>query len=331
MFKASWAVLLLTAVSSTCVKAWSMGGFAKPATIAQPLTPPANVKVLILPGFGNDPIDYELPQAPEGSLIRSLQARGWTPEQIRTLPMKRSDWFQVFWRGCLDPQFWAGNAPPTRPAFAWYLDRIQSTVQEMCETSNDDDVSVVLLAHSAGGWLARAALGSVECDDKASLREKVVGLVTLGTPHMPPPPEIMDMTRGALLWTDKSCPGAMWKDDMFYLTVMGNAITGQPQERKSPFEPRSVAAFAHDSYTQVCGIGTTTGDGVVPLCAGHLEGAKQLTLDGVFHSINAPASWYGSDVRIDDWHSIVLQELGQRVQTKQTKPSAPSLFSLFGR
>ena len=318
----------------TPVQGWNIGNAAKAATKTK--APPSNVKLLILPGFGNDPIDYDLPQAPEGSLTRSLQARGWSENQIRKLPMQRSDWFQVFWRGCFDPKFWAGDAPPTRPAFAWYLERIQSTVEEMCaekDCQDEEDVTVVLLAHSAGGWLARAALGCGETEDAEipSFRDKIAGLVTLGSPHAPPPPQVMDMTRGALLWTDKTYPGAYWQDDLFYLTVMGDAIAGQPQERQSPFEPQTVAGFAYNSYSAVCGDGTTKGDGVVPLCAGHLEGAKQLTLEGVFHSINAPASWYGSDVKLDSWHDLMLQELAQWKRRKQPQQQSPSIFGLFAR
>lgn len=43
------------------------------------------------------------------------------------------------------------------------------------------------------------------------------------------------------------------------------------------------------------------GDGVVPLESAHLEGARQITLDGVFHSINAPTAWYGSEGVVDAW------------------------------
>ena len=59
--------------------------------------------------------------------------------------------------------------------------------------------------------------------------------------------------------------------------------------------------FAWRSYVQVCGRGDVVGDGVVPLEAAHLEGAKQISLRDVFHSINAPKAWYGSEEVIDSW------------------------------
>lgn len=334
------ACILVVLAQSTGIHGWSIIGnaAAPPPAPATTLKPPSNVKLLILPGFGNDPVDYDLPQAPEGSLTRSLRERGWATEQIHKLPMRRTDWFRVFLRGCLDPRFWAGDAPPTRPAFAWYLQRIQSTVEEMCADSDDD--AVVLVAHSAGGWLARAALGCGDDDDDddaemmiPSFRDRIAGLVTLGSPHAPPPPQVMDMTRGALLWTDRTYPGAYWRD-VFYLTVMGDAIAGKPQteeRRRSPLERQTAAGFAYESYTAVCGEGTTRGDGVVPLCAGHLTGARQLTLPGVFHSINAPASWYGSDAKLDSWHDAMLQELAQWQRQKQAREQPQSIFGLFSR
>lgn len=47
--------------------------------------------------------------------------------------------------------------------------------------------------------------------------------------------------------------------------------------------------------------------GVVPQCAAHLEGATQIDLEGIFHSINVPDRWYGSDNVIDLWHSDMLK------------------------
>jgi hypothetical protein len=85
---------------------------------------PDHVRLLILPGFGNESSDYFLNNAPQGSLVASLKKRGWKDDQINVLPIKRSDWLQVFLNGALDLQFWLATAPPTRPAFSWYLNRI---------------------------------------------------------------------------------------------------------------------------------------------------------------------------------------------------------------
>lgn len=296
----SWlSAFLSSLVLITCLEvpvlAFSVGNLIRPNI-------PNNVKILILPGFGNHMSDYYLTQFPEGSLVESLTKRGWKEDAIEVLPVpKRSDWLQVFWKGALDPQFWAGQAPPTRPAFAWYLQRIADKVHEMTICTKEDTIppQIILIGHSAGGWLARAALGYLSQvptggDDKLPEipLNCILGLVTLGAPHLPPPPHVLDMTRGALRITHEQFPGAYHQssteasESLFYLTVMGDAIQGVQQKRQSPWEPTLLSGFAYNSYEAVCGQGNVAGDGVVPLQSGHLDQATQLTLDGIFHSIN---------------------------------------------
>lgn len=328
--------------------------FTVNAPVAKPAAP-SNVKLLILPGFGNDSVDYLL----ENSLVSSLQEQGWKPEQISVLPVARADWLQVFLRGALDWKFWSADAPPTRRAFSWYLARISQQIQSLGE-----DEKVVLVGHSAGGWLGRAAIGFGSEDEDAPPVDlaKVAGIVTLGAPNLSPPPGVMDMTRGALRITNERFPGAYHAPDVFYITAMGLSVKGEKQERQSPLEPTSVKGFAFNSYEAVCGVGTTIGDGVVPQCAGHVEGAIQvgplegassifigmalhciaslyspylvtfflhlkLDLDGVLHSINAPDSWYGSSGVIGRWHGPMLQQLLAKPQKSRNLQPFP--FSIF--
>lgn len=237
-----------------------------PAGRQQPISVvPANVKVLILPGFGNDSSDYYLPQVSQGSLVQSLKSRGWKDEQIRVLPLKRQEWFNVFLRGILDHQFWLGTAPPTRPAFRWYLEKVANSIEELTTGETGNNPKVLLVCHSAGGWLARAALGygSRDYDTEFAIDlSNVCGVVTLGAPHLPPPPEIMDMTRGALRLTNENFPGAHHANDrIFYMTIVGDAVRGIKQERTNPFEATSVTGFAYNSYEAVCGNGIAIGDG----------------------------------------------------------------------
>jgi hypothetical protein len=64
----------------------------------------------------------------------------------------------------------------------------------------------------------------------ASMKDKPVngvisGFVSLGSPHLPPPPPVMDMTRGALTYVDQNFPGAFLKDQgIWYATVAGKAV-----------------------------------------------------------------------------------------------------------
>lgn len=309
--------------------------FPSDVSIARPSVP-KSVRLLILPGFGNESNDYYLEQAPQGSLVNSLKSRGWTDDQISVLPMQRSDWLKVFLNGAVDLQFWLSKADPTRPSFSWYLKRVADCIDEMTAT---EDTFVVIIGHSAGGWLARAALGFGSDSSKEDLEgfisidlNRVLGMVTLGAPHLPPPPEIMDMTRGALRITNDRFPGAFHQQDgLFYITAIGDAVAGVKQERKNPFEPTSPSDFAFNSYEAVCGKGDTVGDGVVPLSAGHLDEAIQLNLEGIFHSINVPDRWYGSEGVIDSWHTDMLSQIAKRARKTSSKEPLSIIFDSFQR
>ena len=70
------------------------------------------------------------------------------------------------------------------------------------------DVKVAVLGHSIGGWVARSYLGEVLGAEEASRR--VCSLVTLGTPHNPPPKDspvaALDQTRGLLTYINEEFP-----------------------------------------------------------------------------------------------------------------------------
>jgi len=138
-------------------------------------------------------------------------------------------------------------------------------------------------------------------------------------------------TTGALKLTCENFPGAYHSDSLFYVTVIGDAVQGVKQERQNPLEPTSKAGFAFNSYEAVCGDGTTVGDGVVPCVAAHLEGATQLDLEGIFHSINEPDRWYGSDSVMDLWYEEVLAQLEKRQKMQRSQKTFTNPFvNIFG-
>jgi broad specificity phosphatase PhoE len=99
-------------------------------------------------------------------------------------------------RGAILPDFWRADLT-THPSYSWYLERVRAAVHSALEGSGAK--GVVLVCHSAGGWLGRAFLGDPQWFDGAAQDKGqpgtisptpnpwVQGLVTLGTPHMPPP------------------------------------------------------------------------------------------------------------------------------------------------
>lgn len=281
-----------------------------------------NVPVVICPGFGNDEIDYYEPlqQPRDVGLVAALERRGF--EQISTVPVKRSDWLRVA-GGLLDLNFYTNSALPTGNGYGWYLERFKDCVDQAYEQSGGERVLVV--GHSAGGWLARAGMADGVWCSKNDIRtaDRIKCLATVGAIHKPPATLGSCVTRGALWYTNQEYPGAFLREEgIGYVSVGGDAIVGNKSKEKTRNSDDiyairgegSSSRVAYTSYEAVCGQGDVTGDGVVPLEWTQLEGAKQIRLEGVLHSINEAGTtmptdrWYGSEGVIDRWLPAALEE-----------------------
>jgi len=319
--------------------------------------------VVILPGFGNADIDYKTPfnQPEETGFVAALSRRGF--EDVTVVGLPRWEWVRVA-GGLLDIDFWLNKQRPESIAYGWYVERARKTIVEASERSRG--ARVLVIGHSAGGWLARAALGQGEWEVAADAegeapttvkaRDAVCGLVTLGAPHFPPPKGSPPCaTRGALATCDKEMPGAHLAAQglalvepsagIAYVTVAGSAIQGNPSRPQGsggvdPSDPTlparellaggatpeadeiyvkrgegSAARVAYTNYLALAGDGEALGDGVIPVGCAHLPGARQLTLDGVLHSINEAGTtlpterWYGSEKIVDLWLEPTMAEL----------------------
>lgn len=270
--------------------------------------------VVILPGFGNATRDYVAPFGkPDDSLTSVLLRRGI---QSFVVPIERKDWFRVG-RMAITMDFYRGQCT-THPGYSWYLERVKETVNAAVSSSGSD--KVLLVGHSAGGWLARAFIGQVEYredgvdSDEEDPHQSVAGLVTLGTPHFPPPAlsKVKCMTGGALGWVNDRWPGAYYASKgVSYVCVTSSAIKGDQYADK-----RSLAGYSAGSYRQVAGSGHgVEGDAVVPMHSALLEGAEHVILREALHSMSrvrtfeepAVEPWYGSDCVIDEWLDVAMQ------------------------
>eukprot|EP00198_Chlamydomonas_reinhardtii_P000657 XP_001689992.1 predicted protein [Chlamydomonas reinhardtii] len=290
--------------------------WARPSTVPRVDAPADAPPVVILPGFGNATTDYTAPFGNEEAAIATrLAVRGWRPFVV---PVERKDWFKVA-RAIFTRKFWSSQLT-TEPGYTWYLERVADTVEQALRETGA--AQVVLVGHSAGGWLGRAYLAdpryqhqdgaggddaatSAAASNSASAaaatsrpppgtqgsrpNPRVRAMVTLGTPQRPPPAEKKrDMTGGAQGWVDRSYPGARFAEaGVRYVTVCGRTVRGHrefPRQRKGPRIPEE---YAYDSYTEVCGDGEgIEGDCVVPLGSALLPGARHVILDGVYHSMS---------------------------------------------
>ncbi|KAL0425519.1 UNVERIFIED_CONTAM: hypothetical protein Sradi_1086700 [Sesamum radiatum] len=294
--------------SCRCTSTLSQGDLiSSPPTTSTTYRP-----AVILPGLGNNTNDYQ-------KLALVLKDYG-VPTVIAKV--SRIDWLRNA-AGLLDSNYWRGTLRP-RPVLDWYLKRVEEAVNDAKELAQGSTLS--LIGHSAGGWLARVYLQEFGISD-------VSLLLTLGTPHLAPPKGVsgvIDQTRGLLDYVEKHCAKAVYTPEFRYVCIAGRYIQGarllgssdgdsstaiveidQPVGEMtaiSTSEPASTtlqARFIGQGYKQVCGQADVWGDGVVPEMSAHLDGALNISLDGVYHSPvgsdDETRPWYGSPAIVEQW------------------------------
>jgi len=222
---------------------------------------------VILPGYLESAIAYR-------QMEQSLQQMGCPTV---TVPLRSRDWFTTL-----------GGRPVT--PILLQLDR---TVKQVLQQHNVSKVN--LIGHSAGGWISRIYLGEkpylgrgeIASIDPWQAHTYVATLVTLGTPHV----SQERWTRWNLDFVNNNYPGAFYSD-VDYVCVAGKTIFGQ--RRRGNW-------LAYSSYKLTCGQGDCWGDGITPIAAAHLQGAKNLVVEGVKHSPRAGGLWYGSPEVLPSW------------------------------
>ena len=227
---------------------------------------------VILPGYFASAIAYR-------QLEQHLQQQGFP---TTTVPLSRRDWIPTL-----------GGLPVTP-----ILQQLDRTVKQVLQQSGCSQIN--LIGHSAGGWIARIYLGEKpywiprggNCSPQTwGAHSSIATLVTLGTPHI----SQEQWTRQNLDFTNQNYPDA-FHPNVQYICVAGKAVYG---------ERRWGTWIAYNSYQLTCGTGNSWGDGITPIPAAHLKGAKNLTLDNVRHSPRNEARWYGSADVVSAWASYL--------------------------
>jgi len=221
---------------------------------------------VILPGYLASDLPYQ-------EMERALRGRGFP---AITVPLRRRDWLStVGGRSVIN-----------------IIKVLDATAQQAMSDHNCNRINLV--GHSAGGWIARIYIGEENYDIHKSDRQRttprparshVSNLLTLGTPHV----SQERWTRKNLDFVNQTYPGAFY-DDIDYTCLVGKAIEGSQS-----------GWFTFNSYKITGGDGSVWGDGIVPISAAHLKGARNLTLPDVFHSPSPGRLWYGSKLVVEDW------------------------------
>lgn len=196
-----------------------------------------------------------------------------------TVPLKRRDWLPTV------------GGRSVRPI----IEQLDQTVgQAMAEYGAS---KINLVGHSAGGWISRIYLGEKPYDIHPSDRGKsclwsahgqVNTLITLGAPHITQ--ELWTLRN--LNFVNQTYPGAFYANRVKYVCIAGKSVYGQRNWQ---------GWFTYNSYKLTYGRGDCWGDGITPIAAAHLEGAKNLIFDNVSHSPKPGAVWYGAPEVVHSW------------------------------
>lgn len=116
----------------------------------------------------------------------------------RVAPLPRTEWIKVA-RQLPTAAFFRAQLPVER-TLRWYFAAMDAALAEIF-AADGADVSVCVVGHSMGGWVARAYLGGLSLSSTAVhglALQQITSLVTLGTPHTSPAAAVVDQTRGLL-------------------------------------------------------------------------------------------------------------------------------------
>ncbi|EKX45578.1 hypothetical protein GUITHDRAFT_71160 [Guillardia theta CCMP2712] len=242
--------------------------------------------IIIVPGFLMDCRDFE-------PMARHFREDGWPAAVV---PMK---WWE--WIPCL-------GGRSARPV----LERIDYTVRRALEGSPAPQSAskVILVAHSAAGWISRIFLSVRQYGGRAYAGSRFVRtLITLGTPHG----DSEGIAFENVKWANRE--GA--PDGVRCVAVGGTGTLGASND------------FTRNAYT-FCGfpeeeVVELDGDGVTPLHSSlSFEGSEKIVLEDTTHAPSYPAAiapelhrelkegkrWYGSQGRVD----TIIRALEQRVE-----------------
>jgi pimeloyl-ACP methyl ester carboxylesterase len=246
--------------------------------------------VLVCPAqFGTDK-DY-------ADLVDGLCARG---HRVAVAPLVFTDWLRLI-PASLTREYWTGELSPD-VALPFYYEALDKATEQLQRELPGEQIQLV--AHSIGGWVVRSYLGQLS-DEK---RRAFSALVTLGTPHTPPPEGTIwrkvDQTRGLLNCVEARYPGA-FHPELRYMTVGSAAQRGA---LLGSGEGLVAGSLAYASYLTLCGDAMVEGDGITPLACAHLDGAEQREVDA-FHIAFVPGlgarllgtPWYGSEGKLEQW------------------------------
>ena len=216
----------------------------------------------------------------------------------KVAPLPRNEWIKVARQ--LPTQEFFNAELPVYKTLKWYFDAIEKAASDIF-AQEGPDVSLCIVGHSIGGWVARAYLGGLSRSSTAVHRRIMAqcsSLITLGTPHVSPEDALVDQTRGLLREieeTDTCQPEALADRGIDITCVCSQSLSG----KFTTLDIEEVVAAS--SYLPLLGrVGEDVkGDGIVPLDLAFMgEPSRRVIVDRcsvsnapVRHSHVLPTPW----------------------------------------
>ena len=282
------------------------------------------ISVLVCPAQFCVPADYE-------ELLGSIREEASEDVEIvatATTPLSRNDWIKVARQLPTKSFLEADLSVPV--TLDWYFQAIEDGVADLLSRGGCD-TDILIVGHSIGGWVARAYLGGLSGSSTAvyrTARDRITGLLTLGTPHSSPEGALVDQTRGLLraIESSENCSPRSLAERGVRITCVGSSGVGGGIVPKNLEE---VVAAA--SYLPLTGKLGQRGDGITPIDLAFLdEPARRVEIerceltdspvshahvlptpwnlwDGSAASIGLPKDvvWYGSPGVLRQWIEFV--------------------------
>lgn len=251
--------------------------------------------VLVLGGFLTSPPFY----AP---FRRRLLARG--AAAVVVAPIWLPDWLLATGRG-LGPIV-------TRAARG-----LLAATEAAASSPASGGAPLLVVGHSAGGVVGRLLLAPRSFEGRPfGAVDRVAAFVTLGSPLRPNPRDRVwgAAAQAAARFADEVSPGAFHAPRVAYVNVASRAVTGRPdgdgRERMAlrtyrmlEPEPGSVG-------------GEPPGDGLVPVSAALLPGARHIVLEDAAHGQGSGRPWYGAEPEIDVWWPMALENWHEALRVR---------------
>jgi len=200
------------------------------------------------------------------------------PEKIFIVPITTLDW--------------VGFPPSPERSTNRVMKHLHETIQKV-ETAFPNE-PITLVAHSGGGTVAMIYLLGMSFQGDTYSNKSIHKLITLGTPFR-------SIEHYAKLKTDFIAQ-QLTEDFFERVDIISVASSFRKGNRSGSLQER----IAFEFYRNTFGDGNSDGDGIVPIEACYLDGAKTVVIEGVEHLPAPFANWYGAKRAVEQWQSFLL-------------------------